>query len=83
MFELPKDFATYANILKFAFAIAVYFSLPRFFSLKPEMDKKTAESGWLARMVYTYKVSPPSGKRDLWIGVGSLIGIVVLHVLIK
>lgn len=83
MFELPKDFTTYVSMLKFAFAIAVYFSLPKFFSLKPEMDKKTAESGWLTRTIYTYKTAPPSGKRDLWIGVGSLAGIVALHFLIK
>lgn len=83
MFELPKDYATYVYILKFALAIAIYFSLPKFLSLKPEMDKKTAEAGWFARMIYTYKVSPSSGKRDLWISLGSLIGIIALHILIK
>lgn len=83
MFELSKDYVTYVHILKFAFAIAIYFSLPKFLSLKPEMDKKTAEAGWLTRMAYTYKVSPSSGKRDLWISIGSLVGIIALHFLIK
>ncbi|OGQ59752.1 MAG: hypothetical protein A3J24_05465 [Deltaproteobacteria bacterium RIFCSPLOWO2_02_FULL_53_8] len=83
MFELPKEIATYAYILKFALAIAIYFSLPKFLSFKPDMDKKTAQAGWLARMAYTYKAAPSSGKRDLWISVVSLIGIVALHILIK
>jgi len=83
MFELPKDIASYVYILKFAFAIAIYFSLPKFLSFKPEMDKKTADGGWFARMIYTYNVSPSSGKRDFWISIVSLIAIVALHILIK
>lgn len=83
MFELSRDVATYVYILKFALAIAIYFNLPKFLSFKPEMDKETAEAGWFARMVYKYKVSPSSGKRDLWISIGSLIAIVALHILIK